>query len=174
MHHHITHQADLTLGGHTFTGAINPYMKLSLLSEGDLYVNEGWKFDSEDGHKRVTPPTNTGMPFLADMMGVLAFWPQKDLVEAIGEAPEMAYSLYTKEEVQMHQNKQTSISDFFPKVERENGQPTGGGITRGRNSGSYSTEPSCRYIPKPRSNRGRGTELQPADCRQRYVMATPH
>ena len=38
----------------------------------------------------------------------------------------MAYSLYTKEEVQMHQqNKQTSISDFFPKVERENGQPDG-------------------------------------------------
>ena len=25
----------------------------------------------------------------------------------------------------MHQNKQTSISDFFPKVERENGQTTG-------------------------------------------------
>ena len=92
----ITHQADLTLGGPTFTGAINPYMKLSLLSEGDLYVNEGWKFDSEDGHKRVTPPTDTGMPFLADMMGVLAFWPQKDLVEAMGEAPEMTYSLHTK------------------------------------------------------------------------------
>ena len=96
----ITHEADLTLGGHTFTGAINPFMKLSLLSEGDLYVNEGWKFDSEEGRKRVTPPT--GMTFLADMMGVLAFWPQKDLVA------------------------------------------------------------------QSRSNRGRGTELQPADCRQRY------
>ena len=93
-------------------------MKLSLLSEGDLYVNEGWKFDSEEGRKRVTPPT--GMPFLADMMGVLAFWPQKDLVEALGEAPEVTYSLYTAEEVQLHQSKQTSISDFFPKVERGN------------------------------------------------------
>ena len=59
------------------------------------------------------------------MMGVLAFWPQNDLVEALGEAPEVAYSLYTKEEVQLHQTKQTSISDFFPKVERENGQTTG-------------------------------------------------
>ena len=54
----ITHQADLALGGHTFTRAIHPYMKLSLLSEGDLYVNQGWKFDSEDGRKRVTPPTD--------------------------------------------------------------------------------------------------------------------
>jgi hypothetical protein len=32
-------------------------MKLSLLSEGDLYVNLKWKFDSEDGCKRVTPPS---------------------------------------------------------------------------------------------------------------------
>ena len=58
-------------------------------------------------------------------MGVLAFWPQKDLVKAMGEAPEVAYSLYAKGEVQLHQNQQPSISDFFPKVERENGQPTG-------------------------------------------------
>ena len=74
----------------------------------------------------MTRPIDTGMPrFLADMMGVLAFWPQKDLVEALGEAPEVAYSLYTEEEVQLNQSKQTSISDFFPKVERENGQTTG-------------------------------------------------
>ena len=80
-------------------------MKLSLLSEGDLYVNEGWKFDSEEGRKRVTPPSDTGRPgFFADMMGVL---PQKDLVEALGEAPEVAYSLYTAEEVHLHQSKQT-------------------------------------------------------------------
>ena len=104
----ITHEADLTLGGHTFTGAINPYMKLSLISEGDLYVNQGWKFDSEDGCKRVTPPSNSGMPgFMADMMGVLAFWPQKYLVEAIGEDLEVAYSLYTEAEIQLHQGRQT-------------------------------------------------------------------
>ena len=120
----ITHEADLTLGGHTFTGAINPFMKLSLLSEGDLYVNLNWKFGSEGGRKLVTPPSDTGMPeFFADMMGVLAFWPQKDLVAAMGEAPEVAYSLYTDKEVQLHQTKQTSISDFFPKVERGGDPP---------------------------------------------------
>ena len=35
----ITHEADITLGGHTFTGATDPYMRLSLIPEGGLYVN---------------------------------------------------------------------------------------------------------------------------------------
>ena len=54
--------------------------------------------------------------FFAGMMGVLAFWPQMDLVAALGDAPEVAFGLYTEEEVQQNQSRQTSISDFFTLV----------------------------------------------------------
>ena len=74
----------IQLRGIEFQGIINRMMRLSLLSEGLLFVKEDWKITGEDGVKMCQPATDLGIDtFKADMCGNLAFWPQGDIMAAM-------------------------------------------------------------------------------------------
>ena len=91
----LTQLATLTLRGQAFSGAINPHMQLSLISEGMLFVEKNWKFINESGQKLCIPP-GEDQGFHADMVGNLAFWPQQDIVEAMGASNKVAYNINQK------------------------------------------------------------------------------
>ena len=76
----------VNLRGIEFTRVLNRYMKMSLISEGTLYVANDWVITGQDGIKTCEPPTALNIePFQADMCGNLAFWPQQDVVSALSE-----------------------------------------------------------------------------------------
>ena len=70
-------------------------MQLSLISEGMLFVEKNWKFINENGKKLCIPPGEE-QGFHADMVGNLAFWPQQDIVEAMGASNKVAYNINKK------------------------------------------------------------------------------
>ena len=77
-------EGTITLRDIEFTGAINKHMKISLISEGLLFVNGKWDIGGSDGIKSIKPPPSLGVdPFTAEMCGNLAFWPQVDVARAI-------------------------------------------------------------------------------------------
>jgi hypothetical protein len=78
------------LRGIEFKGYLNPNMRISLISEGELFTNDGWVITGKDGSKIATPPTSLhDLPVFAEMVGKLAFWPHQDVVEACAEATEI-------------------------------------------------------------------------------------
>ena len=81
----------IQLRGIEFKGYLNPNMKISLISEGELFTNDGWEITGKDGGKIATPPTSLhDLPVFAEMVGKLAFWPHQDVVDACAEATEIA------------------------------------------------------------------------------------
>ena len=106
----LTTLATLTLRGNAFVGAINPHMQLSLISEGVLFVEQGWKFINEEGEKLCLPPGDEE-GFKADMLGNLAFWPQQDIVKAMGASIGVAYNINLETE---HTGETTESEDDKP------------------------------------------------------------
>ena len=94
----LSKTGSVTLKGITFKGVINEHMRLSLISEGTLFVKDGWCITCEQGIKTIVPaPHLVVAPFNADMYGNLAFWPQQDIVKAIASVG--AYALVTQDEI---------------------------------------------------------------------------
>ena len=58
----LTQLATLTLRGQAFSGAINPHMQLSLISEGMLFVEKNWKFINESGSAYLQARIKVFMP----------------------------------------------------------------------------------------------------------------
>ena len=84
-----------------FLTLLNPYMKLSLISEGELYTDDGWVITGQDGQKVCTPPSYIlDEPIHAHIVGKLGFWPQDDVITAISECTTGLCMVATQDEME--------------------------------------------------------------------------
>ena len=67
-------------------GYLNPYMGLSLVSQGLLSKYEGWSFLEADGELQVNTPVDE---FEAEMHGPLAFWPSGDIIQELTKTQDL-------------------------------------------------------------------------------------
>ena len=97
----LRQEGSIKLRGMVFRGAINPHMKISLISEGVLYTDDGWEVLGKDGKKVCKPPTEMQQePLVADTIGKLAFWPHKDVVQALADQMTDSCMLFTQAEIE--------------------------------------------------------------------------
>ena len=77
----LNQMGDIRVGNHELmAGYLNPYMGLSLVSQGILSKYEGWSFWESDGELQVATPVDE---FEAEMHGPLAFWPSEDIIQEL-------------------------------------------------------------------------------------------
>ena len=75
------------MGNHELmAGYLNPYMGLSLISQGLLSKYEGWSFLEADGELQVDTPMDG---FEAEMHGPLAFWPSGDIIQKLTQTQDL-------------------------------------------------------------------------------------
>ena len=83
----LNQMGDIKMGNHELmAGYLNPYMGLSLVSQGLLSKYEGWSFLEADGELQVNTPVDE---FEAEMHGPLAFWPSGDIIQELTKTQDL-------------------------------------------------------------------------------------